>query len=76
MRLQPDGRLLVQGVAADDGDLQFVSVNGQKARSVAFNYSQWEVLLEGADARAPSVVACAQDAAGNTELTPHKIDLR
>ncbi len=76
IRLQHDGRLLVQGVTADDGDVRSVRVNGRSARPIAANYSQWEVVLEGSDARAPSLVACAQDAAGNVELTSHEVDLR
>jgi hypothetical protein len=75
-RLQHDGRLLVEGVTADDGEVRSVCVNGRAARAVAPNYSQWQVLLDGADATSPSLVACAQDAAGNLERTPHKIDLR
>jgi hypothetical protein len=74
--LQADGRLLVAGVTADDGDVKSVRVNGRPARPVTPNYSQWEVLLEGADAAASTLVACAQDAAGNTEPTPHQINLR
>jgi len=74
--LQGDGRLLVQGVTADDGDVRSVRVNGRSARPVAPNYSQWEVLLEGSDAKASSLVACAQDAAGNAEPIPHEVDLR
>jgi hypothetical protein len=75
-RLQHDGRLLVEGVTADDGEVRSVCVNGRTARSVAPNYSQWQVLLDGSDAASPSVVACAQDAAGNLERTPHQIHLR
>jgi len=75
-RLQADGRLLVQGVTADDGDVRSVRVNGRSARSVAPNYSQWEVLLEGSDATTPNLVACAQDAAGNSEAVPHEVNLR
>ncbi len=75
-RLQGDGKLLVQGVTADDGDVRSVRVNGRSARPVAPNFSQWEILLEGTDANAPSLVACAQDAAGNSEPIPHTVNLR
>ena len=76
INLRDDGRLFVQGVTADDGDVRCVRVNGRSAHSIAPNYSQWEVVLEGSDAAASSLVASAQDAAGNTEAIPHEVDLR
>ncbi len=76
IKLEPDGRLLVQGVTADDGEVRSVRVNGLSARAVAPNYSQWEVFLEGSDATAPSIVACAEDFAGNAEPTPHEFNLQ
>jgi hypothetical protein len=70
------GRLLVRGVTADDGDVRCVRVNGRAAKSIAPNFSQWEVLMEQANATASTLVAAAEDAAGNVEATPHRLNLQ
>jgi hypothetical protein len=76
-RIKPmeEGRLLVQGAAADDGEIRRVSVNGKDARALAPNFSQWEITLEPCDASTRTVIACAVDAAGNREPTPHRVKL-
>jgi hypothetical protein len=66
------GRLVVRGVAADDGVIKCVVVNGQSARPLAPNYSQWELELVGLPPGPLELVAAAQDAAGNVEQTPHR----
>jgi len=73
-RVEPlrGGRLVVRGVSADDGAIKSVRVNGQSARLVGPNYSQWEVELI-ALAPGPLVLAAlAEDAAGNVEQNPHR----
>jgi hypothetical protein len=67
-----DGRLVVRGASADDGTIKCVRVNGQSARALGPNYSQWEVELL-APARGPlALTAAAEDSAGNVERIPHR----
>jgi hypothetical protein len=68
-----DKRLVLEGVAADDGTIRNVRVNDQPARSLAPNYSQWEVVLDGAYADCSILTACAEDEAGNHEQVPHRV---
>ena len=70
-----DGRITVQGVAADDGTIRSVKVNDQAARAVAHNYSQWEVVLDGDHARSTVLTAAAEDEAGNREQIPHRLSI-
>jgi hypothetical protein len=67
-----DGRLVVRGVTADDGAIKCVRVNGQSARPVGPNYSQWEVELVGLAPGPLTLAAAAEDTAGNVERTPHR----
>ena len=64
------GRVLIRGVAADDGDIKTVRVNGQAARSIGPNFSQWEVVLDGLAPGPLTLAAAAEDAAGNLERSP------
>jgi hypothetical protein len=65
-----DRQLLVRGATVDDGRVERVRVNGQEARSLAPNFLDWEALLEVPTTSPRSVVAVAQDAAGNVESRP------
>ncbi len=67
-----DRQLVVHGMTADDGTVRTVRVNGQAARALAPNYSQWEVALKGLASGPLLVVATAEDEAGNTEQNPHR----
>ena len=69
------GRLIVRGAAADDSAVRSVTVNGQKARPLVKDYSQWEIELEGLPSGPPEVAAAATDEAGNEERTPHRLSL-
>ncbi|MFI5461245.1 MAG: G8 domain-containing protein [Isosphaerales bacterium] len=67
-----DGRLVVRGVTADDGAIKGVRVNGQSARPLGPNYSQWEVVLVGLAPGPLALAAAAEDTAGNVEQNPHR----
>jgi G8 domain len=69
------GRVTVGGVAADDGEVQSVRVNGHPARAVAPDYSQWEIFLEKLEPGQLSITAVAQDSAGNIEKIPHRVSV-
>ena len=67
------GRLVVQGVTVDNGDVRSVRVNGRLARPVAPNYLEWEVEVDAASSGGPLARArSAEDMAGNMEPTPHR----
>ena len=66
-----DGKLLVQGVVAEDERTTQVLVNGEAARDVRAEFAEWEALIHQ-----PSdgvITAAALDDSGNKELTPHTI---
>jgi G8 domain len=67
------GRLLVRGAAADGGTIRAVRVNGEAARSLGPNYSQWEVVLERVPPGPFELVAVSEDEAGNIEKIPHRV---
>ena len=66
-RLQA-GKRMIRGTASDNGTIQSVTVNGQPAKSLRGDFSEWEIELpaDGATLTAQSI-----DAAGNTEPRPH-----
>ncbi len=68
-----DGRLRVCGAAADGGTIRAVRVNGQPARSVGPNYSQWEVVLDRVVGAKVELTALSEDEAGNVEKNPHRV---
>jgi len=68
-----DGKLLVRGTAADNGEIRQVVVNGAAAKATAANFSQWEVELP---AGADKVAAHAEDAKGNLERLVHHVTLK
>jgi hypothetical protein len=65
-----DGKVLVRGVASDDGGIKAVIVNGRSATATAPNFAEWEVVL---DAGADKITAHAEDAAGNVETHAHVV---
>ncbi len=72
-----EGRLLVRGVSVNNGSIRSVRVNGQDARPLVNDYSQWqvEIDLQSSDARTTSVSAVAEDTAGNVEFNPHRTEI-
>jgi hypothetical protein len=69
VRLREDGKLLVRGVATDNGDIARVLVNGQPATATRPNFSEWQIVL-GATSE---LTASADDSTGNVEQTPHRL---
>lgn len=67
------GKLLVRGETSDNGEVKTVLVNNRPARPLAANFAQWEIVLENLKAGDMSVEARADDAAGNVEITPHRL---
>lgn len=62
---------LIRGVAADDGEITRVAVNGSAARQRRANFAEWEVELPGPVPARLESSAC--DASGNSERTPHLV---
>jgi hypothetical protein len=67
------GKVLVRGVASDNGDIKKVLVNGKEARAVAPNFAEWEVVLEDVRPGDLKIKAHAEDAAGIVEKVPHTL---
>jgi hypothetical protein len=69
-----EGKLVVRGTAADNGNIRKVLVNGVAARALAPNFAEWEVVLTvGKGER--ELTAGAEDCAGNVEKTPHVVSI-
>lgn len=64
------GKLLVRGTTSDNGQVTYVTVNGQAAKQLAPNFAEWELTLD--PSRDGNLTAASQDAAGNVEQTPHE----
>jgi hypothetical protein len=64
-----NGKLVVRGTTADNGEMKAVTVNGQPATATAGNFAQWQVEL--VDANVDRITAAAEDAAGTAEKSPH-----
>lgn len=72
----PDnGRLIVRGVAHDNGDIVSVEVNGTPARlqPTTSGVVDWQATVEATDG---PIVALAKDQAGNVEQTAHRLKVR
>jgi len=69
------GRVIVRGTTCDNGKVNCVRVNGQRARQVANNFAQWEIIFEAVSGGELKLVAGAEDSAGNVEKTPHEISV-
>jgi hypothetical protein len=68
------GKLLVQGTCSDSGRVKRVLVNGSEAVALSPNFATWEITL-GAQPEGPELIAAhAEDAAGNVEKLPHRVD--
>jgi hypothetical protein len=69
------GTLIVRGTTSDNFLTRRVTVNGIEAQSVDFNFHQWEARLSGVKPGKLVLEAKAEDAAGNLELTPHRLEI-
>lgn len=69
------GALVIRGTSTDNGRTSRVVVNGTSADDVDYGYHQWQAKLTGIAPGTLTVTAHAEDAAGNTERTPHRIQL-
>jgi hypothetical protein len=67
------GKLVVRGTTTDDWGTARVVVNGVEAKDADYNFHQWEVELTGVKPGTHVIEAYAVDAAGNRELTPHRV---
>jgi hypothetical protein len=76
VRTNHDGRLLVRGTTADDGEVRRVRVNGTEARQAAPNFLEWEAIVDGPRPDSATVTAFAEDSAGNIEPRPHVVHVR
>jgi hypothetical protein len=64
-------QLYVRGTTSDNGAVKSVTVNGTPATATRQNFAEWEAMLGGSKPGKISLIAGAQDAAGNVEKTPH-----
>jgi hypothetical protein len=71
----PGGRLTVRGGTTDNGPVRAVAVNGVAAENRGGGFHRWEVTLTDIQPGRLTVEAAAEDAAGNAELTPHRVAL-
>jgi hypothetical protein len=67
-----DGKLVVAGTTADNGDVVRVIVNGREAKAERPNFAEWSVTLD-TPAGPIELTAHAEDAAGNQETAAHKL---
>ncbi|WP_278469452.1 G8 domain-containing protein [Gimesia maris] len=70
----PSGQILVRGVTSDNYDMKQVLVNGQPVSSTRENFQDWEVVLPGSDSGYLQLITSAEDANGNKELMPHRVN--
>ncbi len=68
-----DGKLIVQGVSHDNGEIDSVAVNGRPAKTepTTAGVVDWKIELN--TPKDGKVVAFATDRAGNIEQTPHRL---
>jgi hypothetical protein len=66
-----DGKRLIRGTASDNGRVASVKVNGQSARSLRGDFSEWEIELPVTGD--PKIIAQATDRGGNVEPRPHTV---
>jgi hypothetical protein len=71
----PQGRMVVRGTTADDGEIRRVLVNGFEASPLAPNFLEWEAVLKRLDPLPMALEALAEDVAGNVEPRPHILRL-
>jgi hypothetical protein len=65
-----DGKVVVRGTTADNGEVKRVVINGQEARALRPNFAEWEIVLADPG---ETLSAHAEDAAGNIESRAHRI---
>jgi hypothetical protein len=68
-----DRTLVVRGTTTDNVETKKVTVNGVEARSLDYNFHQWEARLTDLKPGKLTITAVAEDRAGNVEQTPHKL---
>ncbi len=75
-----NGKLYVLGTCSDNGPIQRVILNGHEADAKSPNFAEWEITLDAPSgstaATSLSIVAHAEDAAGNLEKQPHRMAVR
>src|SRR5262249_5092551 len=69
----PGGKVIVRGVASDNGVITKVVANGREAKALSPNFAEWECVLEGVTHGRLKIDTHAEDAAGNVEKQPHVI---
>jgi G8 domain len=69
-------RVLVRGIASDNGIIKRVTVNGQAAKPRGDSLAEWEIVLRDVPAGKVTIRAHAEDGAGNVEKTPHVVVVR
>jgi hypothetical protein len=67
-----DGKTRVRGVAADDGVMRAVRVNGRAAYALSANFADWQISLDEKGRGKEPISATAEDAAGNVEVNGHR----
>ena len=65
------GKRMIRGTSSDNGLVKAVTVNGQPAKSLRGDYSEWEITVPAA----AQLTAQATDAAGNVEPRAHVVTL-
>lgn len=65
----------VQGIAADNGEIKEVLVNGHQAKPIRTNFAEWEIMLPELPAD-KNVTAISTDAAGNAEKLKHVVEMK
>jgi hypothetical protein len=73
---QEEGKIIVRGVTADNGTVVRVLVGGKEASALERNFARWEAVLSGVPAGTLRLSAYAEDAAGNIEQTPHRVEVQ
>jgi hypothetical protein len=70
-----DGKAVVRGVTADDGEVKKVVVNGVEAKALRPNFAEWEAVLSDVKSGELTLKAHAEDAAGNVEKRAHEMSV-
>jgi hypothetical protein len=68
-----DAKWHVLGTCSDNGEVRRVVVSGRDARTLSPNFATWEIELDAKPHSTESIMAHAEDAAGNIEKLPHRV---
>jgi hypothetical protein len=68
-----DGKWHILGTCSDNGAVARVVVNGREARELTPNFATWAIELDAQPQAPQTIVAHAEDAAGNIEKLPHRV---